>query len=281
MKKTFLFVAFTLALFGCDTGVEEDLISVDNLFAVSSFISPEDSLLTLYLYKAQKPGQFPRVDSALVTNAEVVISDEADRADTLQYVPENERYEAVPNNLTIEPLKTYFLKITIPLHQTLEAYCTIPPEPDPYEMTGYREEDHYYFDVSWKDSGNINFFVLSVNARGTFELDTPSGIYEGNLSPRLLDEIEFPLRVQNSFYAYQGIVPYVYKAENAELTVSLMSIDEALYLYFKSYQQYYHWAANNSDPFPSFLEVKPIYSNIEGGVGIFGGRNQRIVKITF
>ena len=265
------------ALSSCDSGVETENISAEDLYSVSSFISPQDTVFRVYLYHGKAIGTIDNPDFALVDNAEVIITDGILQSDTLQF--NSEHYEGEIKNVEIEALKTYFLKIRLATGGTLEASCTVPPTPEIPQVTGERTNDDYLFQVSWNNPEGFQYFILAPFGEGFYESTTPAGTRKEQITARLLDDIRFPSDDQSSFNIYEGIVSRAYLAENPAVTIYLRNVEESLYKYFETYYDFEEWDNNNEgNLFPNFREPQPVFSNIEGGVGIFAGHNQSVVR---
>lgn len=280
MKRyIYIYVVSLSILLSCDPNVELDDISINELFSVSSFISPQDSIFHVYLYRAGKIGTIANADSFLVKNAQVTISD-GFNADTLTFNPESGRYEAKKKNLTIEPMKAYFLAIITANGENLKASCTIPLRPPDPEVIIHREGKDLLFTVILDSSSHTKYFTLIPFAEGAFEYTGPKGPMTSQLNAYFVDFPIFPLDHQNSSRTFAGILPNAYEAEDPKLTIFLRSLEENLYNYFRTFQDHEEWNANNTGTLlPNFQEPFPLHSNIEGGVGIFAGYNQSITEI--
>ena len=293
LKYHLLPLVFTIGLLSCESGVEIENISTEELYAVSSWISPQDTLLELYLFKASPLGTVAREDSAEVRDALVLISDGNNNIDTLHFDPDfkpeygrqgmHGRYAAKPKNIHIEPLTSYFLKVETRSGILLEANCTIPSTPPLPEVSGSRVEDDYAFTVSIESTSKERYFSLITYAEGIVESETSNPerpVYKSQLHSRLLTNVKFPADILSAAKQHDGIIPQAYNAENPKAFVSLRFIEENLYRYLQDFQFYDHWQSNNSGAlFPNFQEPQPIHSNIKGGVGIFAGHNQSTVEI--
>ncbi|AHM61847.1 hypothetical protein D770_17975 [Flammeovirgaceae bacterium 311] len=273
-------LVFVLGLSGCDSGVEMEDIATEELYAVSSWVSPQDTLLQVYLFKANRIGTVARWDSAQVKNALVLISD-GTKTDTLLFNPEKGRYESKPRHLQIEPLNQYDLKILTPSDILLEASCSIPPTPAMPVVAGVRAGDDYSFTIRTANILEHQYFSLITFAKGMVEFEDPRfGTQRYNIHARFLNEPAFPAEKGAHLDQYNGIVSRAYSAENPRLFVSLQYLEEGLYKYLRNYQRYDHWQSNNTGAlFPNFQEPQPLYSNIKGGVGIFAGYNQATIEV--
>lgn len=273
-----------LLLCNCDPNVELENITAENLISISCFISPQDSVLTAYLYNASPMGSTIKPDSAAVKDAQVTISD-GQNYDTLVLTYEVDsstnrrfyKYTGTPKHLRILADSPYWLdvKTSTGIHAT--AFCTIPPALGSVTIDGHRVDDDYAFSATWTNPSLHKYFLLVLDATGSYVNPYGGRI---DLKPSLVEEIIFPDNHQVLSNHYDGIVPYAFDADTAFLRISVKNVDQSLYEYFRSYRQYENWDAQNSGSiFPNFKDVPLIYSNIDGGVGIFGGFNSSSTMI--
>lgn len=285
-----LFISLLFWLLACDPNVDLENINAEKLISVTCFISPQDSLLTAYLFWASPIGSTIRSDSAAVKVAEVTISDGVNY-DTLfisyEIDPDTQRkiykYSGRRRHLTINANSNYTLNINVPqegIHAT--ATCTIPPGPDSVEISGSRLDDDYLFFIEWNNPSLHKYFLLALEASGSYQNPYPGATGRIDLKPSLFEEIRFPSDKQVINNKYDGILTYAYLADTSALKVTVKNIDQGMYKYFKSYRQFETWDSNNSGSlFPNFKDVPLIYSNVNGGVGIFGAWNSssRTIKV--
>ena len=175
---------------------------------------------------------------------------------------------------------TYFLNVQTPSGESAKAECTIPPAPGKPAVSGVKDNNDYRFLVNWRNDSLYKYFILILDAEGQYESITPIGTYRNHLRPSFLEHILFPSDAQILDNSYEAILQNAYLAENPVLKVSVRNIEEGLFKYFKSYQHYDDWDTNNSgNIFPNFQEMPLIYSNINGGVGIFGSYNESSMQL--
>ena len=284
-EKYLLIVAFIIFMPGCDSGVEMEDLLVDNLVSVTSVISPQDTLLVAYLYSAQPLGQIAFEDSALIKDAQVIIHD-GKAGDTLSYNALSKRYEAERNYLNIVPSGEYFLSIKTKEGSTIQGSCIIPSSPEMPKISGEYQGDDYYFEVEWRNPSNHRFYTFFALGNGFYESDVYDEL-DPQFAPRYLqidaqltDDTLYPSDGQQENNSVRGIVYSAKIADNPTLLITLRNIDEPLYNYLDTYRDYSDWAANNEGSlFPNFQDFRPIYSNIENGLGVFAGSNQVTKKI--
>jgi|JI8StandDraft_1071087.scaffolds.fasta_scaffold128496_2 hypothetical protein len=268
------FVILSLTYLACDSGVSEESIEPNNLISVTSFISPQDTLLSAYIYYAQKLGTNINVESSAVDNALVLIADDQS-ADTLSFIRKNLRYEGQKKNLYYLPNKTYTLKIILPNGKTLFSECTIPPYPETPVLDGIRNGNDFLFTVNWNNINQHPYFILSSVATGTYEVTNPRGTFTASLISQL-DKGSFIMAKQNDNNSETGVVTNAYLSTEPGLNILLRNIDLNMYMFYDTYGEFDDWNSNTGNLIPNFRDPKPIYSNIIGGVGVFGAYNVNI-----
>ncbi len=276
-----------LSLMGCDPNVEIENIAADNLLSITCFISPQDSIFKAYVFRANRIGSTVKEDSAAVKDALVTISD-GNKFDTLFLTFDVHpisrvriyKYSGKRRNVSVKDNLTYSLVVQTPSGEKVSAMCTIPPEPGAPAVSGVKENDDFRFSITWSNPFIYKYFILILDAVGSYDNPYPGGSGKIDLQPSLLEGIKFPSDKQVLNNSYEAVVPFAFLASNPALKVSIRNIDDGLFKYFKTYQRYQQWDDNNSgNLFPSFQEIPLIYSNINGGVGIFGGYNSSSIEI--
>lgn len=272
-----------VSLMGCDPNVDIENIAPNKLLLVTCFISPQDTIFRAYVFRASMIGTTVKEDSAAVKDALVTISDGVD-FDTLYLsftthpISGLKSYKYVGNkkNVMVKTSSTYFLNVQTPSGEGIQAVCTIPLEPEIPIITGSQENEDYNFFVNWTNPALYKYFILVLDADGSY----PNANGEHELQPSLVEDILFPSDQQVIDNSYEAVLPYAYIAVNPVLKVTVRNIDEGLFYYFKSYQRYEEWDANNSGNFfPNFQSMPLLYSNIIGGVGVFGGYNDNTIEV--
>lgn len=279
LNHSFRLLFFIPIICSCDPGVELEVIPMTNLLSISSFISPQDTVLTAYLFQGREPGTINNSDSALVKDAIVTISDGIN-FDTLSFSNVSKRYEGAVRKIEILQQRTYFLKVVTNKGQKLESQCTIPPNPANVVISGVRENDDYIFDGTWENPSSHKYYTITPFAEGFYTATSQTGTISIQLTAKVIGGQAMPSENQLISNSIHGIIPNTFQAVNPKLKVYLTNIDSNLFRYFNTYQSYQSWDANNEgNLFPNFREPQIIYSNIIGGVGIFGGFNQSISEV--
>jgi hypothetical protein len=278
-KYRLLFLFKLIALISCDSGVIIDNVSLDDLYSVNSFISPQDTLFTVYVHRALSYGDIDNPDLALVKDAQVIISNNQ-TADTLFYNEGQKRYQVKPKNLILKQYHQCFISVRTVSGLELKSSCTIPPDPELPLLTGQRIENDYHVTISWNNPSSFPYFTLVLFGEGYYEYTHPWGTVTEQVKANLTEDIIFPSNNQTEYNEYKGIVSRAFLADNPQLTVSLRNVEPSLYTYFENYREFSEWDANNiGSLLPNFRQPSPVFSNIENGVGIFTAYNSVNKKI--
>lgn len=269
---TTIICAFMLC--GCDTGVQVEDIPPERLLAISSFVSPQDSLIVVYVYKGQKVGSIIKSDSARIRDAAVTVSNGSKQVNLL-YNDSTKRYEAENLFRNSEPGTILSLEVIAPEQLTAYATAIIPPKPNEVSVKGTRVGKDYLFSVIWENPSSYKFYNVWADVEG--EIRSSIGIFP------LITSIDIP---DNSFYfpsdkqasgrnSETGIVNSAYDAtsERVVLIVTVANVDDTFFKFYKSFREYQTWLANTSDNLPNFKESVPIYSNVRNGTGYFAAYN--------
>lgn len=261
---------FIILFQNCDPCVNDSVFDSNNLVSVSSFISPQDTLFTAYLFHGQSLETTADPALAVITDALVYITD-GENTDTLSFQKKNLRYEGEINKIQIKSLKTYFLRVILKNGQILQASCLVPNEPEIPTIQGTREGDDFKFSVSWNSTPFGPYSILSADARGTYEVTIPAGPTMARLNA-ILDNGTYILSDKKTNLEF-GVVGRAFLAESPELIVYIRNIDRNMFLYYDSFRKLDDWHSNNGNLIPNFREPSPLFSIINGGIGIFGAYN--------
>lgn len=268
--RYYILIGLLLAgLWGCDSGVEVERIAANQLISVSSFISPQDSIVRVYVFKGRDLGSSARADSSVLRDAQVTISD-GNKSVVLPYNTSLRSYVVDNKTLKITASKQYQLRVKAG-NIVCTASCKIPENPIAPIISQSRENDDFTGVLSWPATETARYFTLSYDLRDVIfrpQLGNTTGPYTGFLSSTLFDRQkqdseEFEIRVFNAF-----------KADKVSLRVVYQVIDEPTFNYLKTYRDFDNWRINSDGFIPNLREPQAVFSNIQGGVGIFGGYNQ-------
>jgi hypothetical protein len=275
-----------LSMLACNPNVDLENIAADKLLAVTCVISPQDTSFNAYVFRGSKLGSTVKPDSAAVKDALVTISD-GTNYDTLYLTfdvhpitgMKSYRYTGKKRNVVVSAHSTYFLNVQAPSGEAISAHCTVPPQAGYPTLSGMRQNDDYRCIVDWTNEHLHKYFILILDADGTYENTAPAaGGRSLEIHASLSEPIQFPSDGQVAHNIYEVLVPKAYIAENPELHVTIRNINEELYKYYKSYEAYDEWQSNNyGSLFPNFREIPLIYTNVSNGAGIFSAYNQSAV----
>lgn len=261
-----LILSFALSfVFACDPGVREE--SALDQVSVVCFISPQDSVLSAHVFRVQKIGEELAPERSVVADAEVTISNSFSSRG-LVFNEENLRYQLDATKFAIAPSVTYSLRVVLVDGRLLKANCRIPEKPKPIEISGERDNDDFKFSCRWSNTLPNPYSILSTTARGSYLAETPFGLMMNPLRP-LLDNGTFVLSAQPNNNE-SGIVRRAFLATSPELVVHLRSVDLNMFRYYESYRLLETWLSNTNNLIPNFSSPVPVYSNVTGGIGVFG-----------
>ncbi|WP_164891013.1 DUF4249 domain-containing protein [Botryobacter ruber] len=284
-------VVWLLALFILPA-CEDDVSNLPNVdmsprLVVNSYISPQDTELKVQLQMTQPAiGKIKTPEELKVRNATVNLSD-GTKTVSLAYDLETDAYKTSAANLPVVAGKTYFLNVSTPGGYKAEASCTVPitsgiaitdldynssvPDWSPqsldhrlsYKWTDAPNTANYYRTLGYilirqpDFNGNIQTmkqpFYLSDDETKTYIADQKT-------SGSLLKSPEFNTNTYDGI-GRPGETEY-------EIHALLIVCD-------KNYYQYHHsvLTASRTEGNP-FAEPTFVYSNIKGGLGVFGAYNE-------
>ncbi len=265
MNKVFISILI-LTICSCEEWqVEKPTQNLRELIVVNSMISPQDSLLTVYVSRGEDINKVVKLDSLLIKNANVSISDGTNK-EILYYNTKAKRYEAKPQKIKILEGETYFLSINYQ-SKTLEASCIVPKKVEGLTITGQVEKDTYFITTKWQDNDNDkNIFLLS-----SLIANTSRNLFSQiTWDDKSLSENRIIYSRNKRELAYTGLIQNFKTNKYDKISVGVSAIDV-------NYEQYIlKQSSISSDEgiFAGFTEIQLNFSNIKGGVGVFGAYNQ-------
>jgi len=268
LKISLAFIIYTLI--GCNSGVEIESIDANKLVSVSSFISPKDSIIRAYVFRGGVLGDVLNIEKAIIKNAVVTIFDENLSSKTLVFNSKSNSYIIESKYFKISPSQKYFLKVKTPDGIELNAECQVPDNPDMPAIKGVKNDNNFIFYLA-TPSKKIAYYSLSfdlVNVQFTPKLGS-------TLAPSLnliTDDLLF--ENQGTENTTEWTVYRAFYADKISLKTILISLDENAYRFLKTNRIASNWNNNTGNFFPNLQEPQPVYSNIKGGVGIFGAYNK-------
>jgi hypothetical protein len=241
---------------------------------------------------------------AFVNNAKVSMSDGVNEVNLL-YNSDKKWYEFRPgsNTMRIEGGQTYFLTVSHE-NRMAKASCTVPERKESFMQIVSKIENNAFSFGGQADQTNVQ-----ITARVTFEIndsgksffrmrgdakaDMEVLVIEQDKEPEFVPYVDYRrIRFENqgiingadlgkgitatisgsAFFSnpISNIEGGAYVSDKipniTNLYIELMAINEAYYFYYKSILDY------SESP---FVEPTPIYTNIEGGLGVFAASNRK------
>lgn len=241
---------------------------------IHSVISPQSEFIKVKVMKSrplyvQNPyhsydEQFPVID-----NASVHISDGVNSR-VIPYDAARDIYFLSADEFEIVPSKTYYLEVTAPGGYSATAECTIPSDmPPAIELISVEEVEEYgqiglLANFKFQDiTGPGHFYSVTVASSYGDEFYEGEYLYDLWLSrgePYTSDKNK-----DGEFFTYKTSNIYTPVERETKIIIFLSVTEQEFYNYHKSV-----WNFEGDNP---FREPAPIFTNIEGGLGIFAGIN--------
>ncbi|MES2731674.1 MAG: DUF4249 domain-containing protein [Bacteroidota bacterium] len=269
---------FSCLLGGCLWGLtacENDLFTkeVNNAkipytpgLVVESFICPQDTVIQVKVRRKEptvgivEEGK-DKYDA--VADAQVTLSDGSNTV-TLAY-DKFLGYQIKASQLPISPGKTYFLKVSSPDGLSTEASCTVPMavvDTNRVELlVEFDKKKQPKIIVRWPDfPGEVNYYSI-------FELETyaASNLHE-------LRYYSISDEGQDGAWLSQRVG---FKRSEAGYEVVLFICNTDRH-YYEFHRTLAIQAQNRDNP---FAQPSPLYTNIQGGLGVFAAYNRAALSI--
>ena len=239
---------------------------------------------------------------ARVTNATVEINN-GETTYLLPFVGSTGLYQMESSKLKIIEGMTYSLLVTAEGYGQFTTSCTVPPKThgvegsirafEDIDVDGYKTNS-LELKLSWREISDLNeFYEVKADLIDTADRIVEIGRYD-SLDNYVLEDIpindqysvHFPISLLSDNLTEDGQMVtrgtasshyYYHGNENRENTfpevmeinAMVFSLDEHMFKFLSSYQ--------NSEEDSPFIEPVPLYSNIDGAIGIFGA----FTSITF
>lgn len=293
MKQYFILPVLACILLVWLTGCESDVENMKpfgsaSKLAVTSYISPQDTVVTVYLRMSQPAiGKRLSDEERKVKDAVVTLSD-GNSTVTLQYNPERDRYVKSIKDWPIAAGKSYFLSITTPGGLAASASCTVPTTNgvsvsaidasynlfnNPYDGEEIRR---YNVRLIWADAPQVkNYYRVAGVAAYRFQNELGER-YESMYTNRSYTSLYDDLQAKNGTITSDEFIFHGTKINGRHVDYTVYML---LMVCDKNYYQYQHSIEKQQDSDGNpFAEPVVIYSNIKGGVGIFAAYNQMEVS---
>ena len=273
--KNVLFLLLGWWLVSCNSGVEIERLAPKDLVAVSSFISPQDSIVRVYVYQGKALGDIASLEKAVIKDAKVSISDGSVTQNLL--FDEKTRSYAISNQiLKVTASKQYALQVSTATGTVLKATCQVPPNPAEVQIDGVRDGNDFIFSYAWPPLEKTAYF--------TYDFDLTDVLFRPRLGATLGPSFSVIAIAQNNLFdnrdrpskTIERKVINAFLAEKVSIRTVFNSIDKNTFQFLKTKTDANNWNSNASGFIPILREPQPVFSNVTGGVGVFGGYNQRI-----
>jgi len=256
MKKYILLFFVISTLSACIKDVDiDDLPDFERKIVVTSFVEANNDTVSLKLQWSNplyKEGNY--YDFENIENAKLRISGNIDVQ--LNYNPDNQIYYFIGNQLDLSPNSN--LKLLIEHSESgksLHAKTTIPNFPK-YKIEYLNTSQTSDYEVIYR----FKFKFLNPSDTSFFRIETyrntPYGYKSQLQSSYITGKYNDEVILQ---------IPDWVDFKNIEFTFAIFNCDKN---YFN-----YHKSLSNYNEIPFFTEPTLIYSNIEGGLGIFSSYN--------
>jgi hypothetical protein len=258
---TFIIICFC----SCEKDAEVKLPKVEEKLTINCAFSPQDGGIAVYVSLSQPIFNTSTSNEPYppITNATVIISS-SEGTWTLPYDAHYKTYMIYDTTvLKIRAGMTYYLSVSTPEGKFVKAQTTIPYQNNTFSYTTVpntnttanitlhatwsdpaSSSDYYEFVVRYENFHNHHTF------RSDFLTDegNPGGVFKKEV------DIQYDPTLNDSIYA------------------GVYTLAPELYKYYDRLDK-----ANNSGG--PFSEPVPMYTNIEGGYGIFGSFNANKVQV--
>ncbi len=259
---------------------------------VYSFISPQDTLIQVFVYRSRpyiKPaGQVVPVNG----NASVWMGREGSEYSQLSYDENLGAFTISAKDFLVEGGYDYHLKVETPVGESVKATCHVPAmgnttlvmQPHRFRQDRYGDQ---ILEVEWEvvtqagsrekyyRSGSYIFSCIR-SATGDYNYCDKYEVWLDRGKEFFADEDGSTHHFRGSYWGYANLDGANYHYDYGDITrtdsvfVYLLETDRHYYHFHLSAERYYY----HDDGFP-FAEPVHIYSNIQGGMGVFGGYNRK------
>ena len=278
--ETLAFWALLLTLPGCTTEAEIVLPAVPPKLVVSGFISPENPVIEISVTKSASLLSNEKNDRiTIVPDAEVWLSNGSDSV----LIPFDGDKLYTIRNFAIMPGETYTLRAFAPSGFAVKAQCTVPVKIntsltariDSTEVGPQNPDGFYRLESKWQDlPGEGDFYrTHAVEATGT----AGSPVITSRETITFLDEPQVKDQDHDG-RTWQIASDALFDFREVRSRGTLKFYDVYLFTTDRAYYEYhnslYHYRINNS-----FTDPMKLYSNVQGGLGIFAAYRMHTIQI--
>lgn len=278
--KTNLFQLITLIhllvfVSGCNMESDVEVPAVAPKLVVNSYISPETDTLFVSVLLS-KPlftiTNYNEWDYVAVADAVVEITGGGQQV-VLTFLPYEKRFFTTEVNVL--PGEEYTLQVRTPEGEQVKARCTVPnklppaPEDMTVETTPQSYEKALRFILS-DPAGKGDYYRVSAGIESDIEQPgypwpkffSPIGFQQG-------EEFVSDASYDGSSFLYK--TEWMFNGPSSPIRLYISQTDDH---YFKFHQSIINYQDENP-----FAEPTPVYSNIEGGLGVFAAFRSIVVEV--
>ncbi|HEY8402486.1 MAG TPA: DUF4249 domain-containing protein [Cytophagaceae bacterium] len=287
--NAYIFLALLFTITSCISNVKDaDLPSPETQLVLTSFISPQDEVIYVYIGKTKAIyGNEVSHSNDTIKDATIYIHDQNDTL-WLYYYPGTQYYKAEVNSFKIEEGKTYYLKASTTDGLYAEASCTIPKAYDlEFNISvdsfknSYNDSYTYTLNMDWQDPAGIkNYYRVSPhlviiterNYGYPYNYTSSDTSYHEFYFYWLENYISDSGKDGNKITVTNGKTPSPYNpnvntySHYCGVKVIMFFTDENYYKYNTSVYKF-----DGENP---FSEPVLVHSNIKNGFGTFAGYNK-------
>lgn len=264
--KTILYLliamSFTL-LSSCEEMISDvDVEPVPAKLVVTGFIAPDLPFITIQVLKTQPLyTEYAYNQSLSVPDAKVSIMDN-NETHNLIYNEDLKNYRLASTVFPIVAGKTYRIIVNAPGGFLASATCTVPTEiPPPITVVSV---DDLVANFNFKDIDTPGHFYR-LSATSLAITDTSFAYAEGYFDRG--NPVVSDVNRDGDVFTFRTEPMYIWEAQATHIQLTIAVTDEHYYKYHKELLSY-----ESDNP---FAEPMPIYSNMNGALGIFGAYIQR------
>ncbi|MGB3947671.1 MAG: DUF4249 domain-containing protein [Bacteroidia bacterium] len=277
MKYYIKLIALSLiiGLTACEKDADVKLPAVESKLVVSSFISPTDTLIKVSVTLSQPLyNNSNSNDYSAISNATVQINDGIN-FQTLAYNDTGNYYFVSTTLFPLSVGATYYLTVTTPDGKNVNASTSIPNSNQTltYSAEPIVDPDNpnrYFFTTEWNDpSGSENYYRIVYYDKYYYDgsIDTSYySMYSNNIS----DKDKDGSTITETFEIYASSSN---TGNNANGELQLIHASKEYYLYHSKLSDVVY----SNGPFSEPIQM---YSNINGGYGVFAGYNPYTLQVT-
>jgi len=277
LKQTILAILIS-SLAACDSMISDVAVPESKpKLVINGYISPEKDTLKV-IVQLSKPLYTPNIgydyEYPTVTDAVVTISNGSNNI-PLIYNAIEKKYLAITDVFTIEPGLTYYLEARTPRGELATASCTVPmlnqaeieiTKIDSFNDYGYTEKAVSFRFKDLVGEGNFYHVQAGMEFKMGYEGDYMAEVFFENGENYVSD-----VNKDGEYFLYKTSRMNTQDVNQTNLFIFFALTDEN---YFN-----YHRSATNFQGDNPFSEPTPVFTNIKGGLGVFGAYSGQIIPL--